>query len=66
VSRKLLAFLLLVGGVVSFVVGGALAWGSDPLLGFAIGSVGTVALVVGAIMARNAMVGRFLEDGEER
>ena len=57
--------LLLFTGVVCFVVGGALAWGLNPLLGFAIGGFGTVLLVVGAVLFRNAMVGRFLQDGQE-
>lgn len=59
-----LALVLLVVGVASFIVGGALAWGTDPLLGFSIGSVGTILLVVGAVLFRNAMIGRFLEGGE--
>ena len=51
--------------VACFIGGAALAWGADPLLGFSIGGVGTVALVVGAVLARNAMVGRFVEgEGE--
>lgn len=58
------AILLLVGGVACFLLGAALAWGSNPLLGFSIGGAGTIALVVGAVLARNAMVGRFLEGGE--
>ena len=61
--RIVVAALLLVTGILCFIVGAALAWGSNPLLGFSIGSVGTILLVVGSIMARNAMVGRFL-DGE--
>lgn len=61
----LLAGSLLILGVLCFIGGAALAWGSDPLLGFSIGGVGTVLLVIGSIMARNAMVGRFLEgEGE--
>ena len=60
-----LAVALLVGGVVCFIVGAALAWGRNPLLGFSIGGVGTIALVVGSVLARNAMVGRYLEgEGE--
>jgi hypothetical protein len=56
---------LLLLGVFCFIFGAALAWGANPLLGFSIGGVGTVLLVVGSIMARNAMVGRFLEgEGE--
>lgn len=64
-SRLSLAIGLLVGGVIAFVVGGALAWGANPLLGFTIGSLGTIALVVGAILARNSLIGRYLEGGEE-
>jgi hypothetical protein len=64
-SRLPVAILLLFSGVLCFIVGAALAWGAQPLLGFSIGGVGTVALVVGSIMARNAMVGRFLEGGNE-
>jgi hypothetical protein len=65
-QRRLpLAFALLLLGVAGFVVGAAFAWGAKPLLGFTIGGAGTVALVVGSIMARNALVGRFLEgEGE--
>ncbi|MEA3165904.1 MAG: hypothetical protein QOJ26_773 [Thermoplasmata archaeon] len=63
--RKAVAALLLLLGVFCFIGGAALAWGSNPLLGFSIGGVGTILLVIGSIMARNAMVGRFLEgDGE--
>jgi hypothetical protein len=65
-SRLPLAIALLVGGVAAFIVGGALAWGANPLLGFFIGGAGTAALVVGAILARNAMVGRYLDGGDER
>jgi hypothetical protein len=57
--------LLLVLGVACFIVGAALAWGSNPLLGFSIGGAGTIALVVGSVLARNAMVGRFVEGGDE-
>jgi hypothetical protein len=64
-SRLPLAVALLVAGVAAFIVGGALAWGANPLLGFAVGGAGTVALVVGAILARNAMVGKFLDGGDE-
>lgn len=61
----LLAGLLLILGVLCFVVGAALAWGADPLVGFSIGGVGTMLLVIGSIMARHAMVGRFLHgEGE--
>ena len=60
-----LAALLLFSGVACFILGAALAWGANPLLGFSIGGVGTIALVIGSILARNAMVGRFLEGGEE-
>jgi membrane-bound ClpP family serine protease len=63
--NRLLAGLLLILGVLCFVVGAALAWGSNPLLGFSIGGVGTVLLVVGSIMARHAMVARFLEGEHE-
>ena len=59
------AILLLLVGLAGFLVGSALAWGSRPLLGFGIGGAGTVALVVGAILARNAMVGRFVEGDDE-
>ncbi len=64
-SRLPLAIALLVGGVLCFIVGAALAWGDAPLLGFSIGGAGTIALVIGSVLARNAMVGRFLEGGEE-
>ena len=63
--RIVFAALLLFIGVLCFVVGAALAWGSNPLVGFSIGGIGTVLLVIGSITARNAMVGRFLEgEGE--
>lgn len=65
-SRLPLAITLLVLGVAAFIVGGALAWGANPLLGFFIGGAGTAALVVGAILARNAMVGRYLDGGDEQ
>ncbi|MFA5944342.1 MAG: hypothetical protein WC876_07750 [Candidatus Thermoplasmatota archaeon] len=59
------AIVLLLLGLAGFLAGSALAWGPRPLLGFTIGGAGTVALVVGAILARNAMIGRFVEgDGE--
>ena len=64
-SHLALAAGLLFAGVVCFIGGSALAWGSNPLLGFSIGGVGTILLVVGSILARNAMVGRYLEGGEE-
>ena len=61
-KRQPLGVALLVAGVVAFVVGGALAWGTDPLLGFGVGGAGTVAIVVGAILVRNALVGRYLAE----
>ena len=65
-TSLLLAGTLLAAGILAFLVGAALAWGRYPLLGYSIGGAGTIALVVGAILARNAMVGRFLEaEGEE-
>jgi membrane protein implicated in regulation of membrane protease activity len=64
-KARLLAFLVLVFGVACFIVGAALSWGDRPLLGYSIGAVGTVAFVVGAIMARQAMVGRFIEAEDE-
>jgi hypothetical protein len=64
-SKLPLAVALLVGGVACFIGGAALAWGSNPLLGFSIGGVGTIALVIGSVLARNAMVGRYLEGGDE-
>jgi hypothetical protein len=64
--RLPLAIALLVGGVAAFIVGGALAWGANPMVGFFIGGAGIAAIVVGAILARNAMVGRYLEGGGER
>jgi hypothetical protein len=63
--RLPLAIVLLFIGVAGFVVGAAYAWGDHPLFGFTIGSIGTVALVIGSIMARNALVGRFLEGADE-
>jgi hypothetical protein len=54
--------LLLFGGVAALLLGAALAWGVRPMVGFTIGSAGTIALVVGAILARRAMVGRFMEE----
>lgn len=64
-SQLPLAIALLIGGVACFIGGAALAWGSNPLLGFSIGGVGAVALVIGSVLARNAMIGRFLEgEGE--
>jgi hypothetical protein len=63
--RLPLAAALLFVGVACFVGGAALAWGNDPLLGFTIGGLGTVLLVIGSIMARNALVGRYLEGGGE-
>ncbi|MHB1261005.1 MAG: hypothetical protein ACYC2H_04735 [Thermoplasmatota archaeon] len=59
-----LAIVLLVGGVACFLLGAALAWGSNPLLGFSVGGAGTIALVIGSVLARNAMVGQFLEGNE--
>ncbi|HUR24991.1 MAG TPA: hypothetical protein VM327_03125 [Candidatus Thermoplasmatota archaeon] len=65
-QRRLpLAVLLLLIGLAGFIVGAAYAWGDHPLFGFTIGSIGTIALVIGSILARNAMVGRFLEGGDE-
>jgi hypothetical protein len=58
-----LAIALLLLGVASFIAGGALAWGPRPLLGWSIGSAGTIAIVVGAVLFRHAMIGRFLEGG---
>lgn len=63
------AAALLVLGVAAFILGGALAWGTSPLLGFSIGSAGVVAVVVGAVLVRSAMVDRFVlgdREGEER
>ena len=64
--RLPLAIVLLVVGVAAFIVGGILAWGAHALLGFAIGCAGTVAIVIGAILFRNAMVARFVlaQEGE--
>ncbi len=59
-----LAIVLLIVGVACFLIGTVLAWGSNPLLGFSIGGAGTIALVIGAVLARNAMVGRFVEGNE--
>ncbi len=59
-----LAVALLVVGVLCFVGGGALAWGASPLFGFMVGGVGTVLLVVGAILARNSLIGRYLDGGD--
>ena len=64
-ASALAAFLLLALGVACFIVGAVLSWGRRPLLGYAIGAAGTAALVVGAILARQAMVGRFLAAGDE-
>ena len=64
-SRLPLAIVLLVGGVAAFIVGGALAWGANPLVGFFIGGAGTAALVGGAILARNSLIGRYLNGGDE-
>ena len=63
--RPFLAAVLLFVGVACFIVGGALAWGVNPLLGFSLGGFGTILLVVGAVLFRNAMVGRFLQEGQE-
>ena len=43
--RLPLAIALLLLGVASFLAGGALAWGSQPLVGWSIGSAGTIAIV---------------------
>lgn len=59
--RLPLAIALLLLGVACFLAGGAMAWGSRPLLGWSIGSAGTIAIVVGAVLFRNAMIGRFIE-----
>jgi hypothetical protein len=65
-SRRLLAVGLLFAGLACFLLGSALAWGRSAMLGYTIGSAGTVALVVGAILFRQSMVGRFLDgEGEE-
>lgn len=64
-SRLPFAIVLLVGGVAAFIVGGALAWGPNPMLGFFVGGAGIAAIVVGAIFARNSLIGRYLDGGEE-
>lgn len=64
-TSLLVAGVLLLSGVACFILGAALAWGQRPMLGYSIGGAGTIALVVGAILARQAMVGRFLEAGDE-
>ena len=58
--RLPLGIALVLAGVASFIGGGILAWGPNALLGWSIGSAGTVAVVVGAILFRNGMVARFL------
>jgi len=63
--RLPLAIVLLLLGVAAFIVGGVLAWGRFALLGFSIGCAGTVAIVIGAIHFRNAMVARFVLAQEE-
>jgi hypothetical protein len=56
---------LLVAGTAFLVLGSALAWGQRPLLGFSIGGLGTIFLTVGAITARNAMIGHLMEGAND-
>ena len=52
--------VLMAIGVALIIVGSALAWNTTALLGFAIGSVGLLAICVGAIFVRQGMVGHFV------
>ena len=58
--RARLGGLLMVAGVALVILGSALAWNTTALLGFAIGSVGLLAICVGAIFVRQGMVGHFV------
>lgn len=51
--------VLMAIGVALLIVGSALAWNTTALLGFAIGSVGLLAVCIGAIFVRQGMVGHF-------
>lgn len=59
------AIALLVAGTACFVIGSALAWGERPLVGFSIGGFGAILLAVGAVTARNAMIGHLMEGPDE-
>lgn len=64
--RALQGAALMAAGVALVVVGSALAWNATAILGFFVGSVGLLALCVGAIFVRQGMVGRFVAgEGDE-
>ena len=52
-------FVLMPVGLLLIVVGAANSWGSRPLTGFAIGSVGLFVIVVGALCGKFAIAGPF-------
>ena len=59
-KRTALGAVLMALGVGLVILGSALAWNTTALLGFAIGSVGLLAICLGAIAVRQGMVGHFV------
>ena len=58
-NRVLGGVLLMPVGVGLLIAGSALAWNATALLGFTVGSVGVLLIVLGALFIRHAVAGPF-------
>jgi hypothetical protein len=60
VRRRTVAALCCLGlGFALVVVGSLIAWGRTPLLGYGVGSLGILLVVMGALFGRQALAGPF-------